>query len=427
MRKLLVAVLLGVGCLMSIGIRVSNAGEIDLLLEKLVDKGVLSGAEAQQIKYETQETVKKEIATGKYSMLPAWVQNMKLNGDLRLRYQYKHEKALNDYAKDTHIGRLRARLGLQAKVNEKIIAAVGLATNAGGDPRSTNISFGDKNSGFSSKFEVRLDYAYAKYTPWSWLNLTGGKMLLKDVLWEPTDLIWDTDITPEGAAISASKNIGEKTVVFMNTAALAGTADTSTDADPVMMYLVQPGASYKINDKVSLKGAFSLYHWTNVKNKNYPTDSWYKSSNTKSGAQWKYDYRLLSPVIELSIKEPFKIAGAHIENLKFFGEYVNNTAGSAGNTGYALGFELGNSKVEKWGDWQFRYIYAMLGKDAVIDTTPDSDRYGGKTGIRSHEVALTYGLSKNTSLGLDIYRSWNIAGGAKAPETIAQLDWNMKF
>ncbi|MFA5437186.1 MAG: putative porin, partial [Candidatus Omnitrophota bacterium] len=112
MKKLALAVAIGlIISLFTAG--VSFAGEIDLLLEKLVDKGVLTGAEAQQVKYETQEQVKKEIATGKSESLPAWIQNIKLKGDLRLRYQYKHEKATNDYNKDTHLGRVRARLGLE--------------------------------------------------------------------------------------------------------------------------------------------------------------------------------------------------------------------------------------------------------------------------------------------------------------------------
>jgi hypothetical protein len=356
------------------------------------------------------------------------VQNTKLKGDLRLRYQYKHEKATNDYAKDTHLGRLRARLGLESKVNDKILAGIGIATNSGGDPRSTNISFGDKNGGFSSKMEVRLDYAYAKYMPLSWLNIVGGKMLPADVLWEPMDLVWDTDITPEGGVIGFNKNIGSDMSLFMNTGILFGTADTSTNADPVMMYLVQPGATYKFNERLSLKGAFSLYEWTNVKGTAYPTDSWYKSSNTKSGANWAYNYEVISPALELSIVEPFKAVGLNVEKLKFFGEYVNNLAVSDKNTGYALGFQFGHDKVEKWGDWQFKYIYAMLAKDAVIDTTPDSDRYSGKTGMRSHEGALTFGLGKNTYLGFDVYRSWNIIGtSSKAPETLVQVDWNMKF
>ncbi|MCX7661816.1 MAG: hypothetical protein N2Z79_03935, partial [Candidatus Omnitrophica bacterium] len=38
------------------------AGEIDLLLQKLVEKGIFTPGEAQQIKTETQEQIKKEIA-----------------------------------------------------------------------------------------------------------------------------------------------------------------------------------------------------------------------------------------------------------------------------------------------------------------------------------------------------------------------------
>ncbi|MDD5771452.1 MAG: putative porin, partial [Candidatus Omnitrophica bacterium] len=101
MKRLLTVMFLGVFCLMGAGIRYSYAGEIDLLLQKLVDKGVLTGAEAQQVKYETQEQVKKEIATAKSSSLPEWLQKIKLKGDLRLRYQYKHTKNDGDIQKDT--------------------------------------------------------------------------------------------------------------------------------------------------------------------------------------------------------------------------------------------------------------------------------------------------------------------------------------
>lgn len=428
MRKFLATIVLGGFIAMSLGTRSSYAGEIDILLQKLVEKGVLTAGEAQQIGTETKEQVKKEIAEGKFSSLPAWVQNTKLKGDLRLRYQYKHEKAANDYAKDAHIGRVRMRLGVESKINNKLTAGIGIATNSGGDPRSTNITFGDKNSGYSTKMEVRLDNAYAKYMPLSWLNLVGGKMLLNDVLWEPTDLVWDTDITPEGGIIGINKNISPNITVFANTGALIETADSDSNADPVMMYLAQLGSGYKFNDNLSLKGAFTLYDWSNVQGTAFPTDSWYKSSNTKSGTTWMYNYRVISPALELNIVEPFKAIGIGVENLKFFGEYVNNLAVSKKNTGFSAGFQLGNAKIEKWGDWQFRYIYAMLEKDAVIDVTPDSDRYSGKTGMRSHEGSLSFGLGKNTSLGLDLYRSWNIVGtSVKAPETLMQVDWNMKF
>jgi len=426
MRKFLAMTALAGFMTFGLGLGSSYAGEIDLLLQKLVEKKVLTAGEAQQIGTETKEQVKAEIAAGKFSSLPAWVQNIKLKGDLRLRYQYKHEKAANDYSKDTQIGRLRMRLGLETKVNEKIMVGVGIATNSSGDPRSTNMTFGGSGDGYSTKMEIRLDNAYAKYSALPWLTIVGGKMLLNDVLWEPTDLIWDTDITPEGGVLQFNKGLGDNAGLFMNTGVLVQTADTSSDNDPVMMYIIQPGATYKLNDSMSLKGAFTANIGGNTKGRAYPTADWYKSSNTKNGSNWAYDYRTISPALEFSIKEPFKAVGLDIENMKLFGEYVENLATSDNNTGFSLGFQLGNDKISKFGDWQLKYIYAMLEKDAVLDVTPDSDRYSGKTGMRSHEVALNYGLGKNTFLGLDVYRSWSLIG-MRAPETLVQVDWNLKF
>jgi hypothetical protein len=130
--------------------------------------------------------------------------------------------------------------------------------------------------------------------------------------------------------------------------------------------------------------------------------------------------------LEFTIKEPFKSLGLNVENFKIFGEYVNNFAAPNKNTGFSCGFQFGNEKIEKWGDWQFRYIYAMLGKDAVLDILPDSDRLSGKTGMRSLEGILSFGLAKNTFLAFDLYRSWSLVGSS-APETLFQADWNMKF
>ncbi len=399
------------------------AGEVDILLQKLVEKGVLSGAEAQQVKYETQEQVKKEVATGKSASMPSWVQNIKLKGDTRLRYQYKHEQAANNYAKDTHIGRIRLRLGLDAKVNDKLMTGIGIASGSG-DPRSTNMTFGNYNE----KKTVVLDYAYAKYSPFAWMNVVGGKMLLNDALWEPTDLIWDTDITPEGGIFQFNKKLGAKLSMFLNAGVLIVDDDSSTDANPPTAYIVQPGASYKVNDNVSLKGSVSFQSFDNIKG--HVSSSHSSQSNTgnitKGVSSYTYDYQMLNPAIELKITEPLKIIGSSVETLKLFGEFMNNFDVDDDGTGFSLGFQLGNDKIEKWGDWQFKYIYAMLGKDAVLDVLPDSDRLGGKTGMRSHEGSLNFGLSKNTFLGVDIYRSWSIVG-AKAPETLVQVDWNMKF
>jgi len=429
MKKFVIALVLVGLVTFCLGTGPSYAGEVDILLQKLVEKGVLTPGEAQQVGTETKEQVKKEISQGKYSSLPQWVQNTKLKGDFRLRYQNLHEQNAGDISKDTTIARIRMRLGLDSKVNDKLKVGVGIATGSG-DPRSTNISLGGTSGGYSAKPGVYLDYAYAKYDPLSWLNFVGGKMSLPDVLWEPTDLIWDTDITPEGGVFGFNKTLNPKTSVFLKGGPLVLVADTSTVSGS-MAYLVQPGVNYALNDNLSLKGAVT-YEYFQTKG-SVPSTYATKGQNTRNNgstsgttASYAYNYADINPALEFAIKEPFKAVGLSVENLKFFGEYVNNFAVSKKNTGFSAGFQFGNEKLEKWGDWQVRYIYAMLAKDSVPDSLPDSDRLSGKTGMRSHEGIINFGLGKNTSLGADVYRSWSLVG-AKVPETLVQIDWNMKF
>jgi hypothetical protein len=137
--------------------------------------------------------------------LPSWVQRFTFEGDLRLRYQY--EDTTGEEARNR--GRLRYRLGVAAKVTEQIKAVFGLASG-GDDPRSTNQTFQDT---FSSK-GVRLDLAYAEYQPFKDIKLLGGKF--KNPIWRPSDLLWDSDINPEGGAIQLKfKTLPALDVFFM--------------------------------------------------------------------------------------------------------------------------------------------------------------------------------------------------------------------
>jgi hypothetical protein len=423
MRKLLVLFLLIGFLCMSFKISETHASEVDILLQKLVEKGVLTPGEALVIKTETQEQVKREIAEGKSSSLPQWVQNTKIKGDLRARYQKKYEEPVGADKKNTDIGRVRMRLGLESKVNEKILAGIGIASGSG-DPRSTNVSFG----GYNSKKTITLDYAYAKYYASSLLNLVAGKMLLNDVIWEPTDLIWDTDITPEGAVIQLNKAFSPKTSFFMNSGVLLVETGSSTDEAPPMAYLIQPGIDHKFNDRFSLKAAFSYQGFDNIKgHKSSGNSGAANEGNAKAGTSlYVNNYPMINPALELTITKPFESIGLNIDSLKLFGEYVDNLDVSDKSTGYSFGFQAGHAKVEKFGDRQFRYVYATLDRDAVLDVLPDSDRYGGKTDMRSHEASINFGIGKNTSLGLDVYRSQKF-GDKDDPETLVQIDWNKKF
>ena len=64
------------------------SSEVDILLNKLVEKGVLSSIEAGQIRDEitqTKEARTKEVAK---EVVPKWAQQISLSGDLRLRTEH---------------------------------------------------------------------------------------------------------------------------------------------------------------------------------------------------------------------------------------------------------------------------------------------------------------------------------------------------
>ncbi|MFA5259856.1 MAG: putative porin [Candidatus Omnitrophota bacterium] len=406
----------------------SYSGEIDLLLKKLVEKEVLTAGEAQELKIETQEQIKSEIARGKSAALPKWVQNTKINGDFRLRYQLDHTANTTN---DRQRGRLRLRLGLESKVNEKIKVGVGLATGKNDGSASQNADFSrSTNQSFEDEFSkhpVSLDYAYGKYTPTPEVAFIGGKF--KNVLWEPGDLIWDTDINPEGGAFLLTKKLNSETDVFL-TPGLYSLDENSNDGDDPTMPFVQAGLNHAVTEKIALKGAVSYQGTTNVKGRALEgtTGTNTNTTGTTSGLL-KQGYSVISPAMQLTIKEPLKgldVPLLDVPALSFFGEYVENTLVKTRGAGFMAGFRFGAEKIANWGDWQFAYSYAMLGKDAVLDILPDSDRVGGKTGTRAHEAVVQYGLGKNNYLSIDYYQGWTIASNP-VPQHVVQVDWNLKF
>jgi len=387
MKRKIILVLVGLAVSILLLPFSSQAGEIDILVQKLVDKGVLSQGEAQQILTETKEEVRAQLAKGDMDTLPAWIRNMKLKGDFRLRYQYDDKD--KDSVSGRNRGRIRYRLGIETDINDQVKVAAGLASGSS-DPRSTNQTFQDT---FSTK-GINLDYAYVKYAAQPWLTLFGGKMIGKDILWEPTDLLWDGDITPEGGAAVLSKSV-DNMDFFANLGFFPIDESSSASDEPYMGY-IQPGVQIKLNDNTSLKGAVTAY---TVQSAEYDIDN-SAGTNTLVGSNHKYDYDAISPAFELGFSEPL---GGVVPYFSLFGEYVKAFDPDDEDEGFAAGIKFGDKKVSSPGQWQIKYIYRYLERDAWLDALPDSDAYDGDTNVKGHEIQWTYGLSKNITFGLDYY------------------------
>jgi hypothetical protein len=397
-------------------------------VQKLVKKGVLTPGEGQQILTETKEEMRKSIAQGKSDILPSWLQKMNIKGDLRIRYQYEDKTG----SEDRHRGRYRFRLGIETKVNDKLKVAAGLATG-GSDARSTNQTM---DTGFATP-DIRLDYAYAEYAAAPWATVRAGKMKgIKNQLFRPTDLMWDSDINPEGATLNLKKKVSDNLELFGNLGVWMLEEGSGTTSDQYMV-VGQPGFTWKVNKNVKLQSAVALYFMGDVKGNTLSNGSDSSGEyNTLTGAgNLMYEYNVVNPNFKLSITEPF---GGIVPYASLFGEFVHNPDPSDENNGWIAGISFGSKKVKTAGDWQFKYMYRYLEKDAWLDIFPDSDAYSGHTDAKGHEIAFKYGLGKNTWLELDYYYmerikgqgrrtvfqvDWNIQGR----RTVFQLDWNMKF
>jgi hypothetical protein len=436
MKRILVVGLIAASLFVLGSVSWAAESDVDRLLELLVKKGVVTTQEA--VEFRADLAVKKQEEKQPVG-LPDWVQNTKLKGDFRLRYEWDKNKGQQDQSR----ARIRARLGLESKINNKLTMGVGIATGTTGDPRSRNITLGNsstKNTPGSGK-DIVLDYAYGKYMPFKWLTLTGGKF--QNPLWQPHDAFWKSDITPEGEAINISKTLNPKLDLFLNQMFFALRNDSRTDKQPFLNAL-QPGLNYAFNDKISLKSAFTYYLFSGVRNAaqfsyskggNSALNTVYSKSsgNTlNASGKYKYNYNAIQPTVELSFKEPFSrlLPALPLPYASVFSDFMYNPEPTTGNGGYDVGVKFGVEKVSDWGQWQGKFIYSKLGRDCWMDILTDNDRYGGVTNSKTYEAIYEYGLGKSTSLVLDYYHSQGLDRDKKlgyAPEQVLQIDWNMKF
>ena len=92
--KQLYRITVAIAALTAAGVPLAQAQSSDALIEKLVDKGVLTQQEAKDLRDEVDKDFTKAYASK--SGMPEWVTALKFNGDFRGRYEsfyYSNEDA----------------------------------------------------------------------------------------------------------------------------------------------------------------------------------------------------------------------------------------------------------------------------------------------------------------------------------------------
>jgi hypothetical protein len=402
----------GATALMALASQTHAQSSVDALLNKLEQKGILTPDEAQQLKIENKQDATNDFNTALNSRfpMPDWVLGYKLSGDFRGRLDdvTTDNSSFADRMRFRY--RLRAGLAITLKDNLEVGFRVGSGDAApgsgfAGNPLSNNSTFQDD----ATKKFLYLDTAYGKWTPISddaWmLAMTFGKM---DNPFQLTPMVFDPDLTPEGAAFQSSYKINDRNSLVLNGAAFILDEEKTSSRDP-FMYGAQMIWNAKWSSKLATSlgiAAFDLVNPEMLTTANVPFVN--QGNTLKAGGSLADNF---NPVIA-DASATYTLDSFPLYNgafpIKLAGEFMNNPGAESQNSGYWGGVTFGKSG--KKGTWDLSYRYEYLEANAWFDQLVDDDNIGlyaasptgapagstgffGGTNVKGHMLKANYSIT----------------------------------
>jgi hypothetical protein len=328
-------------------------------------------------------------------------------GDIRYRYEsgLKNDNidSTDDHSRDRH--RMRVRFGVYPWINEELSAGLQLSTAGDGlETTSRNETFDDLFQADS----IYLNEAFVDYHPMFLdgnVNVVLGKRDVAKTLIVQKDLVWDSDLTFEGATLQYGKDGDGKEKDGLS--AVVGyyfiDENKSTTTKEQDTCLIGAVASWKgaVSDYGYAIGAgyYNFIHLDNLDNLTDKTRPMLEQMATGK---------------DFDVVEFFGNVGGDITETipwKVYGQYAFNTAKhdngekvniiNSERDAYLVGLQIGNAKNP--GQWSLSGEYVSIERDAVAPIT-DSDRNGGSfTNMEGFKIGAVYHLVQNMTIGATYY------------------------
>ncbi len=257
-------------------------------------------------KEKIREQIKQEvIATAKSenwalpNTFPEWTNRLTLDGDMRVRHESDfleddnapavnfqainsgspvniNDKttpppslALTNTTRDRELARVRARIGLTAKVAEDLTAGFRFASGNTTNPVSTNQTLGND----FNKLTFVIDRAYIDYHPVSGFSFLAGRFPNP---WQSTELVYDEDLNFDGFAGKFKQSVNEN-VTARATVGAFSVENTTFDFPSTnpqkgrsrdkWLFGAQFGADWKIKPDLVASGAVAYYYYYHLDGK----------------------------------------------------------------------------------------------------------------------------------------------------------------
>lgn len=376
------------GIIASAAVVTSSHGQsADALLQVLVKKGILSDQEAEDLRTDLareNKEVNKLQVPGKNTTA------IQLYGDFRGRYEtfMSDEDAFNERNRF----RYRLRVGATATFRDSFEVGFRLTTSDpvggfGGDPISGNSSFRDNGS---KKF-VYIDQAYGRWIVlnpanphqsrnWSG-NVTVGKMENPFVI---SDLLFDGDYTPEGAATQWAYTTDDASHTFgLNMGAFILDELQTSSRDPFLL-----GAQIRVDSVWSEVNVFpklqssvglavlSISRTDSLTTGNIPDVNRGNTRDATTAPAYNFNPIVADGSFTYTL-EKFPFYAGNFP-MSIAGEYVYNPGAPTRNQAFAAGVTVG--KTGKKGSWQMSYRYRFQESDSWFEEFVESD-FGAFYGV----------------------------------------------
>ncbi len=348
-------------------------------------------------------------------------------GDIRERYQSEltdTHGVTGEHSRDRY--RTRVRLGVYPWINEELSAGVQLSTGSSSETTSRNETFDDQ----FLPDAIYLNEAFIDYHPTALngnVNIILGKRAVASSLIVVNDLVWDSDLTFEGATVQYGKDADGKEKDGLS--AVAGyymlnenqgdknSLPAGREADA---YLVVGQVAYKgeVTD-ISYQLGAAYYDYVNY---DYQVASTYKPAPNYTGKDFNIVEFFGSVGGQLTDTLPWKVSGQYAFNTAKHADWIN--IDDSKRDSYLVELKIGDAK--QVGQWSLYGDYVRIEQDALTVLT-DSDRNRGTaTNLEGFKIGGVYHLVQNMTLGVN-YFNFKTIGDNTATSHIFMADVVVKF
>jgi hypothetical protein len=354
---------------------------------------------------------------------PDWTDRVTVKGDVRYRYEFTSDETTNAagvQAADRYRDRIRARLNVDAKVNDEVTLGIGIASGENGDPRSSNQTL----TGVFNRKAFDLDLAYVDWKFASFGNLILGKM--KQPFFKPSQSAYfDSDVNPEGVAVTFNRGNWFGSAYGYTISEISGAENTVT-AD-TMLYGGQIGARLPIGSS-NLTLAVMYYDLAAGKGRApfFNPAPGGANGNTLVGtpAVLANDFR----VVDLAAEYAFKLGNMP---MLLWADATQNQGADDNDEAFSGGVTFG--KASNPGSWEFGVGYYSVEADAVFGQIFESDFANGLTDSEGMIIRGGYALQRNWTINATYFLNDrnmdlpNAVGQTDVDFDRVQLDLNFKF